>query len=39
LVFLLKTAIPVFAVLVILQGVAEAARAAAIVFGDAKRGR
>jgi TRAP-type mannitol/chloroaromatic compound transport system permease small subunit len=38
-VFLLKTAIPVFAVLVILQGVAEAARAAAIVFGDAKRGR
>ena len=39
LVFLLKTAIPLFAVLVIMQGVAEAARAAAVVFGAAKRER
>jgi TRAP-type mannitol/chloroaromatic compound transport system permease small subunit len=40
-VFLLKTAIPVFAVTVILQGVAEAMRAAAIltVSGAAKRKR
>ena len=36
LVFLLKTAIPVFAVLVILQGIAEATRAAAIL---ARRGK
>jgi TRAP-type mannitol/chloroaromatic compound transport system permease small subunit len=39
LVFLLKTAIPLFTVLVILQGIAEVVRAAALVFGDAKRGR
>jgi TRAP-type mannitol/chloroaromatic compound transport system permease small subunit len=38
-VFLLKTAIPLFAVLVIMQGVAEAARAAVAVFGAAKRER
>jgi TRAP-type mannitol/chloroaromatic compound transport system permease small subunit len=39
LVFLLKSAIPLFAVLVIMQGVAEAARAAVAIFGAAKRER
>jgi TRAP-type mannitol/chloroaromatic compound transport system permease small subunit len=39
LVFLLKSTIPLFAVLVIMQGVAEAARAAVVVFGVAKRER
>jgi TRAP-type mannitol/chloroaromatic compound transport system permease small subunit len=35
-VFLLKTAIPVFALLLILQGVAEAIRAADVLRGGAK---
>jgi TRAP-type mannitol/chloroaromatic compound transport system permease small subunit len=37
-VFVLKTAIPLFALLMILQGIAESARAAA-VLGAVKRGR